>query len=143
MNNTQDMKRMLEVMGASNSLGDPSVINEGVPGPTQENAPGADPQVETNIRGEQTTTTTTVAPIQESVDFSEASAELQELYEELEEWIDRTQRLVRQIGGVAQDRAEMYWLAHIKSSLDSDRYGYGRSHTDMASLIRGLENDND
>lgn len=70
--------------------------------------------------------------------LAEIRDELQEIQDEFEDLIRRTNRAVRQLPGVHRQRAEMYWLGHIKAAVDGSQYGFGDHETDLAKTIASL-----
>lgn len=64
------------------------------------------------------------------------AVDLEDIAAQILDLVDEAERLIRPTG--EYERAKAYWLAHIRSAVDSDQFGYGQSYNDMKSTIDTL-----
>ena len=76
-----------------------------------------------------------------SKSIHEVSSDLCDKYEDLKESVREIQRLLREptVPELTRQRAESYWLAHIRQALDSDHSYLGGSMFTMEDTMREID----
>lgn len=77
---------------------------------------------------------------QEKMEIADA---LEEKLDELKDLMREVRGLVQEVGGITNERAEVYWLAHIRTALDNDHDYLGGSMTTMADTIEEIRENAD
>ena len=165
-----DMKKMLAIMAQPNSLGDPLLIKENYDGETHGDVNvcgGRECELigmvgdNYRVRYVDDGSVGTVDPancdgansrlsevdesaVRESADEEgDVADDFEELFEEMQDIIGRLENIARRLPRFERERARAYWLAHIKSAVASEEYGYGGYETDMAGTLEALRKGGD
>jgi hypothetical protein len=80
---------------------------------------------------------TTMTNRNDMIDTGERAERLNEIYEQFRDLLDEARDLVR--GTREEDRANAYWLAHIRCALDEDHDYLSRGMCTMQDSIEALD----
>lgn len=73
----------------------------------------------------------------------EISGRLEEIREEMHDLLGEAKSLLREVGGMTEQRARAYWIAHIETALDEENDYLCHSMCTMQSTIEELTDDDD